>query len=473
MDESRPPDPSESGDATPSESESTDSTGTDATDWTRRGVLTLAAGAVSTTSGCSTLLPNRATPIQAGDWPTAGGNPAGTYSNADSAAPTDEPQRRFRTETDKPLGTARSVEPILAGGTVYAGWRPMRAFDADTGDRLTRLGHAQTPPSVTLDTPYRNATLVSLQTVETTTGVFGGIDCQAIVGINPAPGVPKSSLRRRWRFPGPGGQFRAWNDGGSSPLVVAGDGVVAGGAWTLADGTEAAGLIRLSTADGDIEWTHRVWNDDDRERSEDEISMFPTTRPAVHDGSVYAVDAIRRVHAVDLETGRREWVQATTQTDALVQPGVVATPEAVVLVAARLVVALDPADGRVRWRHEPAGEVSSRSEHRAGAVAAGRLFLPVDPPDEEPAEVLALDLTTGRELWRTAVGSISGLPSVAGGVVYVSTGDTLRCLNAGDGNERWRVAASSDLGQFGTPVPTDRGLYVIGYRSLTAFEEAR
>ncbi|MEZ3145486.1 hypothetical protein [Halobaculum sp. MBLA0143] len=59
-------------------------------------------------------------------------------------------------------------------------------------------------------TSYRNATLVGLRTVESSTGPFSDDRQQVLVGLNAAPGVDHT-LRRRWRFPNAGGAFDHWN----------------------------------------------------------------------------------------------------------------------------------------------------------------------------------------------------------------------------------------------------------------------
>lgn len=480
MDDSRPPEPSDSTDAdgmdTPASTD-TDPRPTESsvTAWTRRRTLALAVGAATTTTGCSAVAPERTRPVDTGDWATPGGDPAGTYaSDGDAPTTTDDLRRRFHVEARQLSGSTRGVEPVVHDGTVYVGWRPSPTFDAATGRHRADLGSLDAPPAVATRTPYRNATLVGLRTVEPSTGPLGYGRQRVLVGLNPAPGVD-DSLRRRWRFPDADGAFDHWGEYGVSPLTVADGTVFAGGSWQYPDGTERAGVVALSGADGEPEWTYHVPDDlatDDSPADGDGgdgADWYPTTRPAVRDGTVYAVDVLCRVHAIDATTGSREWVQRATADRALSGRAVVATPSVILLLGHDLVAGLDPSDGAVRWRRQLTGHLADAGGRFAGAVADGRLFVVVTPKDGSDA-VVALDTESGRELWRRQVDALTGLPTVADGRVYIAAYDDIRCLDAADGQRRWRVLGDDETTPYGTPVLAEGGLYVVGYGSLTAFE---
>lgn len=469
MDEPLPPgqsDTADGGSATPE---------TESGGWTRRRALALATGALTLTSGCSTLAPDRTRPVAPDDWAGPGGDPAGTYAG-DPDAPTAEPQRQFVTETDGRLATGRGQEPAVHDGTVYAGALPLVVFDAETGKRETTVEQLEAPPVVATETPYRNATLVGLTTVESGTGPLGFSRRRALVGVNPAPGVD-DGLRRRWRFPGTGGTFGTYGAGGSGPpVVVAGGRVIAGGSWTHPDGTQRAGVVAVSAADGELAWAYHVPDELDEQQSttgDTAPDWYPTTRPAVRDGTVYAADVLSRVHAVDAETGTREWVQSTTGTDVLTQPRVTAS-ESVLLFRDRRVVGLDPDDGSVRWRYQPPERISTVQETAAGAVAGGQLFLGLDGGDDTQPSVVAVDARNGTQQWRTTVETISAIPTVTSDAdcVYVPVFDRLHCLDAATGRERWRVVLDGETLGLGTPVPANGSLYATGIDRLVAFEEA-
>lgn len=79
---------------------------------------------------------------------------------------------------------------------------------------------------------------------------------------------------------------------------------------------------------------------------------------------------------------------------------------------------------------------------QAPAVAEGRVYAA-----DIKGRVHALDLETGRELWRVDTGlRLSGSPAAAGGFLVVGSldGDVI-ALNADSGAERWRARVSSEV----------------------------
>jgi outer membrane protein assembly factor BamB len=113
--------------------------------------------------------------------------------------------------------------------------------------------------------------------------------------------------------------------------------------------------------------------------------------------------------------------------------GPVVAAGAVVVVAARGVVAVDPDRGTVLWEAE-------RAPGPAGpAAVAGDLVVHATGTGTRSA-LVARRLQDGREVWRAFTGSaVPGGPTVAGGVVYAGTrGGLVVALDAADGEERWR-----------------------------------
>jgi outer membrane protein assembly factor BamB len=127
------------------------------------------------------------------------------------------------------------------------------------------------------------------------------------------------------------------------------------------------------------------------------------------------------------------------------------------------VVAVDAATGATRWA-VPTGA----AEAPGGlAMAGGRLFAtPVGAGEGSP--MAALDAATGRRLWTADLtpGTSTDFfdpPNVAGGIVYVTGGDTrMRALDAATGRLRWRAFVTRTEGATG-PAAVAGGLtYVTG-----------
>lgn len=84
------------------------------------------------------------------------------------------------------------------------------------------------------------------------------------------------------------------------------------------------------------------------------------------------------------------------------------------------ILALDARDGSQQWRHTMRAEQSDRK--RVGLpVSDGKVYCTEGGPD---AAVFALDVETGREVWRSPLGTSAGTcvvtPSVAGGMVFTA-----------------------------------------------------
>ena len=120
--------------------------------------------------------------------------------------------------------------------------------------------------------------------------------------------------------------------------------------------------------------------------------------------------------------------------------GPVVAGGAVVVVAARGVVALDPDQGTVLWQAE-------RSPGPAGpAAVAGDLVVHATGTGTRSA-LVARRLGDGREVWRAFTDSpVPSGPTVAGGVVYAGTRDgLLLALDAAEGEERWRFETAGGV----------------------------
>lgn len=134
-------------------------------------------------------------------------------------------------------------------------------------------------------------------------------------------------------------------------------------------------------------------------------------RPAVDGGRVYAAGRDGRVHALDLETGRRQWM---TATDLRLSAGP-AVGHGLVVVGSTggLLVALGMDNGAERWRVQLSGEVLAPPAVSAAVVVVRTV----------DGRLRGLAADTGSELWmvehqppRLTLRGTSG-PTVAGDVV--------------------------------------------------------
>ena len=137
------------------------------------------------------------------------------------------------------------------------------------------------------------------------------------------------------------------------------------------------------------------------------------------------------------------------------------------------VYALDAATGQTRWM-----TLTGAAEGSGGlAMAGGRLFVvPVGGGHGSP--MVALDAATGRRLWTTELtpGTSTDFyepPNVAGGVVYVTSGDTkMRALDAVTGRLLWRAYVTRTEGATGTAVSGGLAYVVSGDGVLLAKDVA-
>ncbi len=192
--------------------------------------------------------------------------------------------------------------------------------------------------------------------------------------------------------------------------------------------------------------------------------------PVVAYGRLYAVSEHGLVLALDVESGTVEWEHDLGRC----VEGSPAVSDQIVYVslmdpapcrrhaqrAAGFVVALDATSGEELWRFE-AGLVES-----APLVAGGRVFV-----GSWDGSVYALDAGTGQEIWsKTTEERIRGGVAVRQGTVYVGSFDeSLYAYSARDGELLWVAPATGDF--FSTPVAV-RGQVLAGTtdNSLYSFD---
>jgi outer membrane protein assembly factor BamB len=230
--------------------------------------------------------------------------------------------------------------------------------------------------------------------------------------------------------------------------------------------------------------------------------------PVVADGTVFAASGEGRIHALDLATGGERWVAETGAP-------VSATP----LLALGLVIvgdeegtvrALDAMDGKTVWTAAVDGPVTGspasvaddlivattgthayRLEAATGTQVwstdvRGATTRSVTVDDDTGylglgSELVAIRLTDGGARWRTTIATTGnvGTPTIAGDLVYVSTGiggepedAGIAAIDAATGDVRWTYA-SPELTVLYTPAVVDGRAYVLGHdRRVVAMDAA-
>ena len=182
--------------------------------------------------------------------------------------------------------------------------------------------------------------------------------------------------------------------------------------------------------------------------------------PVVAYGRLYSVSEHGNVLALDVSSGQVLWEQDLGRC---VEASLAVTGQIVYVPlmdpapcrrharqAAGFVVALDATTGEELWRFE-AGLVES-----APVIAGGRVYI-----TSWDGNVYALDPGTGEEIWSSATdGRIRGGVAVRQGTVFVGSFDSrLYAFAASDGELRWTAAGSGNF--FSTPVAV-RGQVLAG-----------
>lgn len=188
--------------------------------------------------------------------------------------------------------------------------------------------------------------------------------------------------------------------------------------------------------------------------------------PAVADGVAY-ITASNGLHAIDLETGDRVWVQddvagtwASPATDGERVYSMSRNPEREILKA------VDAATGEVRWQHS-----TQRFDHEPPVVTDDRVYLDV------AGGVVALAPEDGRELARLdGAGAPVGL---VGSVLYSTRRGELHAHDVDTGDPLWyhqteSVQVSDTVGRtiYGV-TPVDGAVYVSARDAMHGFGPSR
>ena len=195
--------------------------------------------------------------------------------------------------------------------------------------------------------------------------------------------------------------------------------------------------------------------------------------PAFGNGAAYVGSFDGRVYAFDLATGKQQWHYDTegaalhSENYGFDRRSIQSSPAFVagtVFVGARdgFVYALDATSGALKWKYDHKISWINSSP----AVADGVVY----DGSSDRQFVQALDAATGRELWRTDLGSIVwSSPAIAGDQLFVCEGaGRLHILDRRSGKELAVFRTASQI--FGSPVvdgdlvffgSTDGGVYAL------------
>jgi outer membrane protein assembly factor BamB len=401
---------------------------------TRRHLLTATATLIGSL-GIGRVIATDAQTDDANDWPMLQHDPAGRSYAPTARPPRDDVAVRWKQSFDAERGFATKLPPVVSNGRVYAIGRELIVLDAEAGTVHYHVEQsANTAPAIAPARAYTSPTLTL-------------VDGRGVTGLHASGGLELLGSRiagTRWEISAGGDDLSL---GGFTPEpvspVVANETVLA---------ARSGQIVAVDASSGDIQW---------------EIPGG-SSRPAVHEGTVYVAEYPRGVRGYDLVTGDQTFEPSANGITPL---GVTAGPD-------QLVVATDEGlagltyDGTVRWRFEP--EDLSRDR---GAVALGDGVAYGGFRGEADSMLVAVDVTDGTEQWRSPVSPEStprfAPPAVADGIVCVPLEDGgIAGIDAGDGHVRWQF----DTGEPGFPwspaALVGETVYVVGNGHIYALEEA-
>lgn len=195
-------------------------------------------------------------------------------------------------------------------------------------------------------------------------------------------------------------------------------------------------------------------------------------RPVVEGGRVYAAGRNGRVHALDLETGRSQWMTDTRKT---LSAGPAAGHGLVVVGSSGgLILALDMADGAERWTVQLSGEILAKPAVSPTVVVVRTV----------DGRLRGLSAETGRELWmlqheppRLSLRGTAS-PVIAGNVVVTGFDNgRIGAYSLRDGEALWENVIAIGRGRTeierlsdvdSTPQVLGQDIYAVSYRGRLA-----
>lgn len=151
--------------------------------------------------------------------------------------------------------------------------------------------------------------------------------------------------------------------------------------------------------------------------------------PALADGTVYVLDDLFGLAAIDADTGQRRWtlrVDAGIGTSPVAGDGVVYFADTV-----GCLTAVDAATGEVRWKWR------ARRSKTSNPTVADHVVYSV----AHDGTMRAVDGLTGQPLWNAKVADHhtpnDPSPAVSQGFLYAAVGGRLLALDTATGSRRW------------------------------------
>jgi serine/threonine-protein kinase len=222
---------------------------------------------------------------------------------------------------------------------------------------------------------------------------------------------------------------------GVIPLLGAGGVAYAGFAPKV---NTTGGVTALDPATGTVAWTFR----------------FPGVADtagalAVADGVVYVTTGDGEIFALSAADGtKRQLVGGFGEFGA----GAIAVAGGVVYAGVDdqkgTVVAVNVASGKTLWRQSLGAAAFPASLASANGVVFAGMLRSLQSSGSAGAELYALNATTGQRLWSVPVdGGVNAGPVAAGGTVYTGSADgVLGAWQANTGNKLWSYTAAGPVG---------------------------
>lgn len=224
-----------------------------------------------------------------------------------------------------------------------------------------------------------------------------------------------------------GWDYTTFRNDFSSPAV--GNGMVYAGATD-------SNLYALDAGSATLLWTY--------------ATGAPVSTPVVAGGAVFAGSEDRNLYALDAVTGALLWSYTSGGT-IFSAPAVV---NGVVYVSSDQLYALNANTGALIWKYPI-------SPHSSPAVVRNVVYAGYD-------QVYALNASTGALIWKYPA-TASTTPAIANGMVYVGSGDgNIYALNASSGILTWKYAMQDD--QVNSPAVANGVVYATSDQYLRALD---
>jgi outer membrane protein assembly factor BamB len=342
-----------------------------------------------------------------------------------------------------PHAAPADVSLMFRGTPAHTGVASDRLFDGQGGIRWR----------------FQTRSAVRSTPAVTATRVFVGSGDSALYALDRATG------KLVWRFV-------AGAPVHSSPAVARGLVIAA---------TLAGRIFAVSEATGTLRWSIQTGPALPRNITPAGGWDLYVSSPVVVDQTIVIGAGDGTVYALDLTTGKERW-RAKTGGKVRATPSV---KDGVAVVGSwdGRVYAIDMATGKTRWVHHTVGDTidlkregyDRRAIQSTAAIAEGLVFF-----GSRDDGFYAIDFATGERKWRSSHGTswVVGSPAVRDGKAYVgsSDGHFIQSVDVASGRELWRTPVGSNV--LSSPVLTGDLLVVgiantnVGRGELLALEAA-